>query len=37
MLKTILFKMTEKTFYGFGFGIGMGAAFKIISIKKSEK
>ena len=37
MFKTILIKTGEKIMYGFGFGIGMGTAFKVISIDRTDK
>ena len=37
MIKTILIKSVERTFYGLGFGIGMGAAFKLIPIERNKK
>ena len=36
MFKTILIKSIERTFYGLGFGIGMGAAFKLIPIERNN-
>ena len=37
MFKTILIKSVERTFYGLGFGIGMGVAFKLIPIERNNK
>ena len=37
MIKTILIKSIERTFYGLGFGIGMGIAFKLIPIERTNK
>ena len=36
MFKTILIKSTERIFYGLGFGIGMGIAFKLIPIERNN-
>ena len=38
MFKTILIESSKRMFYGLGFGIGMGTAFKLIPIeRKSNK
>ena len=35
-MKTILVKMTERIFYGFGFGIGMGAAWRLLPVERGK-
>jgi len=36
MFKNILIKTSERIFYGFGFGIGMGTAFKLVPINRTK-
>ena len=35
MFKTILIESSKRMFYGLGFGIGMGTAFKLIPIERN--
>ena len=36
MFKTILIESSKRVFYGLGFGIGMGTAFKLIPIERKS-